>query len=105
MELTQIERSQLLAYVETDGFKIFCQILRDEVLKFNAELLAAKKPDDVIFAHNQASTATRFYEGALDRIEAERFTYSGIKGANDPPVDATEGMLDLDSKEEGWTDK
>lgn len=99
MELGIPEQAQLAAFVNTDGFKILCGIMKDEVLKFNAALLSAKKPEDVIISHNLASAAAKFYEGFLNRIDSEIYMYTGTPKKGDAPIDITAGILDMDEEE------
>ena len=88
MELDTKQRALLASYVNTDGFIISCQLMKDEVLKFNQELLAQKKPDDVVIAHNRASVAAEIYEGFLNRVNAEVFEYTAMPKVGDKPIDS-----------------
>jgi hypothetical protein len=95
MELTQVERAQLSAFQSTEGFQLICLIMKNELIKFNTALLNAKKPEDVLIAHNLASAAAKFYEGVLNTIEAEIAIYTGTPKPGDRPFDVTDGVLDL----------
>ena len=100
MELSMNEKAVLASYTHTDGFKLFCQIMKDEVLKFNSALLVATKDDDVINAHKLASAAAKFYEGILNRVDSEVTEYTQTPRADDPPQDLMAGLLDIENKEE-----
>lgn len=93
MELTNVERAQLASYINTEGFKIMCSIMRDEVLRFNSELLAVEDPKEVLIKHNLASAAAKFYESMLNRVNNEVYTYTGTPKQGDKPIDVTEGFL------------
>jgi hypothetical protein len=100
-ELTQVEQATLAAYISTDGFQILNEkIMKSEVLKFNTALLNAKQPEDVIRLHNLATAAAKFYQGVLDRINAEIYAYTNTPRPTDVPVDTTEGVLDFGTTEE-----
>ena len=95
MELTLAEKATLTAYSGTEGFKILMRIMEEEVLKFNTALLNAKKPEDVLQAHNLAKAAAMFHQGVINRINAAGYEYKNTPRDGDAPVDMTEGSLML----------
>jgi hypothetical protein len=96
MQLDTKQQALLASFVNTDGFKILCGLMKDSVLEFNKKLLAAIKPEDVIIAHNQASAAAKFYEDVLNRVDSEIYLYTATPKPGDKPVDSTEGVLDIE---------
>lgn len=95
-QLTMNEQAQLAAMLPTEGFKILDRIMKNEVLKFNSNLLNAQKPEDVIIAHNLASAAAKFYQGVINRINSEIYAYQNTPKEGDAPIDFTEGVLALE---------
>jgi hypothetical protein len=94
-KLSQIEQAQLAAFIPTDGFQILDKIMKGEVAKFNTKLLNCEKPEDVLIAHNLASAAAKFYQGLINTVNAEVYSYINTPKSTDEPVDVTEGFLDM----------
>jgi|HubBroStandDraft_1064217.scaffolds.fasta_scaffold657523_1 hypothetical protein len=95
-ELTQADRARLSAFLNTDEFKILDSLMKSEVFKFNTALLNEKEPEKVLQAHNLAKAAASFYQGLVNRINAEAYIYKNTPRPGDDPIDITEGALDLD---------
>ena len=92
-QLSFQEQALLAALIPTDGFKIVDKLMKDEVAKFNVNLLNATKPEEVLIAHNLASAAAKFYQGIINRINAEIYAYKNTPQPGDAPIDVTDGLL------------
>ena len=92
-QLTNVEQAQLAALIPTEGFQILNRLMKEEVSKFNVSLLNAKKSEDVLIAHNLAKAAAMFYQGIINRINAEVDEYKNVPKPGDVPIDPTEAVL------------
>lgn len=98
LEITNFDRANIVATVHTDGFKALQKVFEIELEKFQQKALNSD-PANVATAManlSMARAATLFYQGIVDRINNEVTIYQNAPRASDVPVDATEGVLDLD---------
>ena len=99
IELTDLERVELVQTCATSGFKVIHRILRSEVDKFVvAHMNVAVEDKDLAYARFvQSKTAAQIYQGMTDRINVELSIAVARSKEDQTEVvgDSTEGILDL----------
>src|ERR1035437_5572516 len=99
IELTDLERVELVQTCATSGFKVIHRILRSEVDKFVvAHMNTAVEDEKLAYARFvQSKTAAQIYQGMTDRINLE-LTIAVARSKEDQTEvvgDTTEGLLDI----------
>ena len=79
------------------GYKVLHKIFRSEVDKFFVALANANsaKPEEVVTAQILYKSAAMFYQGVTNHINEEVMAYTHAPRSGAPPIDMTEGLLDL----------
>ena len=98
MDFDLNKRAQLSAMAATEGFKIFIEdIMEPEAKKFITALVNVPAGNDeaVLAAHKLAKAAAQYYQGCIDRLNAEVELYRQSPKATDKPQDVTDGNLDF----------
>lgn len=95
--LEHSDRAAIAATVVSDGYRVIHRLMRSEVDKFVIDLINADPSNGkkVWACHLLAKAAAQFYEGLTARINQEVQQYTGAIRNPGPPVDATEGLIDL----------
>lgn len=99
-ELPDLSRSQgaaLAQLVASEGFEVFQLVVRTEVDKFIEKLINVdtKDAEEVLERHRVAKVAGQLYEGVISEVNGIVNQYIQSSKIQGPPVDPTEGMLDL----------
>lgn len=92
------ERAAVAQTVGTPGYKVIHgRIMRSEVDKFIVSLINAPEEDDsaIVAKHRLAKAAAQFFQAVTERINNEVQQYVAAVKASGPPVDPTEGHIDL----------
>lgn len=97
IELTDLERTELVQVTSLPGFKVIHKILRNQVDKLALHLIntPAGDKDEVYGRFLQSKTAAQIYQGASDRINAEIASYIASRGSGGVEGDSTESSLDI----------
>lgn len=97
IQLEYTERALIAQTVATQGYAIIHRIMRSEVDKFIVNLINADEDDEqaIVAKHKLAKSAAQFYQAVTDRINHEVHQYVAATQQNGPPVDPTEGLIDM----------
>jgi hypothetical protein len=108
IELTDLERVELVQTCATSGFKVIHRILRSEVDKFVvAHMNVPVEDKDLAYARFvQSKTAAQIYQGMTDRINLELSVAvaRSKEGQIEEVGDTTEGLLDIGEASSGMDD-
>lgn len=90
------ERAALALVTSSQGWAVFHKIARWTVDQYILALINVKSGDtEVLEGHRVAKTSASFYETLTRTVNREVELYVTGKREDGPPVDATEGMIDL----------
>jgi hypothetical protein len=95
--LDHADRGQLSQTLASPGWLIVEKIMRSEVSKFIIDLINAPEGNDVavVAKHRMSKAAAQFHTGVVRRINSEIQQYAATQGKSSPPIDPTEGLVDL----------
>lgn len=100
------ERGQVAATVGSEGYRIINRIMRSEVDRFILDLIntAPASEKEVYAKHILAKAAAQFYEAVTNRLNHEIMQYTGAIRDTAPPVDVTNGLLDIGPNQSTFDD-
>src|SRR5579872_1579906 len=88
LKLEGRERAALAVMTAMEGFHALKKLMESEVAKFAVKLINTKAEDEaaVLAAHKMCKAAAQFYQGIMDRVNAEVEAYTHTPRAGDPPM-------------------
>lgn len=97
VEFEHSERGEIAQTVASPGYRHITRIMRSEVDKFLLALLNVPEDDEraIIAKHRLSKAAAQVVQGITNRVNAEVQEFTAAVRAIGPPIDVTEGLVDL----------